>query len=255
MAQSLLYHAGGRNARTLTGLRFHLEPRLWVLEIRTIRKSAFLGEMVVKSGFHFCLGSFFFTGRHRWECLDHWQVWLCTNGRLAELCVAWRVCRSPFHVVVGKPGFVGGKSHWFPEGFFPGEVGGLLRREGYSSSGERALLFLLKVTGISCESHVLSFLGSLCVCLLSTESIVPSLICDVVRSFLFHCRSWCSDFAAHSILVQDEMLQDTTAGQALRDSWRTAVPNARSLETPERLNEGFPNKNRGVYFVSMLFFV
>ena len=158
-----------------------------------------------------------------------------------------------FHVVVGKPGFVGGKSHWFPEGFLPGEVGGLLRREGYSSSGERALLFLLKVTGISCESHVLSFLGSLCVCLLSTESIVPSLICDVVRSFLFHCRSWCSDFAAHSILVQDEVLQDTTAGQALRDSWRTAVPNARSLETPERLNEGFPNKNRGVYFVSMLF--
>lgn len=82
---------------------------------------------------------------------------------------------------------------------------------------------------------------------------LPSLICDVDPHpifFLFPGRSWCSDFAAHSILVQDEVLQDTTAGQALRDSWRTAVPNARSLVSPpERLNEEFKNKNRGVYFV------
>ena len=57
-----------------------------------------------------------------------------------------------------------GKSGYAPTDGWPSYV-----REGYSSSGERALLFLLK----------------------------------------------------------DEVLQDTTAGQALRDSWRTAVPNAR----------------------------
>ena len=71
-------------------------------------------------------------------------------------------------------------------------------------------------------------------CLLSIASIVPSLICDVDSHPIF----FCGDFAAHSILVQDEVLQDTTAGQALRDSWRTAVPNARSLVGLSRPTRG-----------------
>ena len=53
-------------------------------------------------------------------------------------------------------------------------------------------------------------------------------------------------------LVQDEVLQDTTAGQALRDSWRTAVPNARFLE---RTNEGFSQEKPGGIFFQCCFCV
>ena len=33
----------------------------------------------------------------------------------------------------------------------------------------------------------------------------------------------------HPPSLQDELLEDTSEGQALRDSWRNAVPNARPL--------------------------